>query len=145
MAKLSKSFSLLDSISVGVDRMQRNFEPMRKQVEGVVTAHVIIYEAFIESELVVPKHLARLGHGDYFRNLKNSSLGRFGAFQMPLRLRLGRGDLWAERHSRSPHREVPTSGAFCRGAFCPVQVAKWSVMLCANGSSRDQANATNPL
>jgi hypothetical protein len=47
-----------------------------------VTAHVIIYEAFIESELVVPKHLSRLGHGDYFRNLKNSSLGRFGAFQM---------------------------------------------------------------
>jgi hypothetical protein len=29
----SKSFSLIDCISVGVDRMQRNFEPMRKQVE----------------------------------------------------------------------------------------------------------------
>src|SRR2546429_3143400 len=33
LAKHSKSFSLLDSISVGIDRMQRNFEPMRKQVE----------------------------------------------------------------------------------------------------------------
>jgi hypothetical protein len=34
LAKHSKSFSLIDRISVGVDRMQRNFEPMRKQVEA---------------------------------------------------------------------------------------------------------------
>lgn len=32
LAKHSKSFSLIDRISLGVDRMQRNFEPMRKQV-----------------------------------------------------------------------------------------------------------------
>jgi hypothetical protein len=32
LAKHSKSFSLIDCISVGVDRMQRNFEPMGKQV-----------------------------------------------------------------------------------------------------------------
>jgi hypothetical protein len=30
LAKHSKSFSLIDCISVGVDRMQQNFEPMRK-------------------------------------------------------------------------------------------------------------------
>ena len=34
LAKHSKSFSLIDCISVGVDRMQRSFEPMRKQVEA---------------------------------------------------------------------------------------------------------------
>jgi hypothetical protein len=34
LAKHSKSFSLIDCISVGVDRTQRNFEPMRKQVEA---------------------------------------------------------------------------------------------------------------
>jgi hypothetical protein len=34
LAKHSKSFSLIDCIAVGVDRMQRNFEPMRKQVEA---------------------------------------------------------------------------------------------------------------
>jgi len=34
LAKHSKSFSLIDCISVGVDRMERNFEPMRKQVEA---------------------------------------------------------------------------------------------------------------
>jgi hypothetical protein len=53
LAKHSKSFSLIDCISVGVDRMQRHFEPMRKQVEAWqrseltdVTAKVVIYEAF---------------------------------------------------------------------------------------------------
>jgi hypothetical protein len=34
LAKNSKSFSLIDCILVGVGRMQRNFEPMRKQVEA---------------------------------------------------------------------------------------------------------------
>ena len=34
LAKHSKSFSLIDCISVVVDRMQRNFEPMREQVEA---------------------------------------------------------------------------------------------------------------
>ena len=53
LGKHSKSFSLIDCISVGVDRMQRNFEPMRHQVEAWqrseltgVTAKVVIYEAF---------------------------------------------------------------------------------------------------
>ena len=31
LAKHSKSFSLIDCISVGVDRMQRNFDPMRSK------------------------------------------------------------------------------------------------------------------
>jgi hypothetical protein len=42
-------------MSVGVDRMRQNFEPMRKQVEvwqrselTDVTAKVVIYEAFVE-------------------------------------------------------------------------------------------------
>ena len=63
-AKHSKSFSPIDCISVTVDRMQRNFEPMRKQVEDWqgrertdVTAKVVIYEAFVEGILEAPKHL----------------------------------------------------------------------------------------
>ena len=67
LAKHSKSFSLIDCISVGVDRMQRSFEPMRKQVEAWqrseltdVTAKVVIYEAFVEGKLEAPKHLARV-------------------------------------------------------------------------------------
>ena len=66
LAKHSKSSSLIDCMSVGVDRMQRNFEPMRKQVGAWqrseltdVTAKVVIYEAFIEGKLEAPKHLAR--------------------------------------------------------------------------------------
>ena len=72
-AKHSKSFSLIDCISVGVDRMQRNFEPMRKQVEAWqrseltdVTAKVVIYEAFVEGKLEAPRHLARTVHDLYF-------------------------------------------------------------------------------
>ena len=81
LAKHSKSFSLIDCISVGVDRMQRNFEPMRKQVEAWqrseltdVTAKVVIYEAFVEGKLEAPKHLARNVHDLYFEP-------RYGEFQ----------------------------------------------------------------
>ena len=77
LAKHSKSFSLIDCISVGVGRMQRNFErnfePMRKQVEAWqrseltdVTAKVVIYEAFVEGKLEAPRHLARSVHDLYF-------------------------------------------------------------------------------
>ena len=73
LAKHSKSFSLIDCISVGVDRMQRNFEPMREQVEAWqksdltdVTAKVVIYEAFVEGQLEAPKQLARTVHDLYF-------------------------------------------------------------------------------
>ncbi len=73
LAKHSKSFSLIDCISVGVDRMQRNFDPLRKQVEmwqrselTDVTAKVVIYEAFVEGKLEAPKHLARTVHDLYF-------------------------------------------------------------------------------
>ena len=33
LAKHSKSFNLIDTLAVGVDRIQRNFEPMKRQVE----------------------------------------------------------------------------------------------------------------
>ena len=72
LAKHSKSFSLIDCISVSVDRMQRNFQPMRKQAEAWrgseltdVTAKVVIYEAFVEAKLEAPKHLARTVHDLY--------------------------------------------------------------------------------
>ena len=49
--------------------MQRNFEPMRRQVETWekseltdVTANVVVYEAFVEGKLEAPKHLARAVH-----------------------------------------------------------------------------------
>src|SRR5216683_3020414 len=73
LAKHTKRFSLIDAISVGVDRMQRNFDPMRRQIEiwkeSVLpneTAKLIIYRAFVEGELEAPKHLARRVHDLYF-------------------------------------------------------------------------------
>jgi len=73
LAKHTKNFGLKDSLSIGVDRMQRNFDPMRRQVEAWrasqlsdETAKLIIYRAFVEGELEVPKHLARVVHNHYF-------------------------------------------------------------------------------
>ena len=65
LAKHTKHLSLVDILSIGADRGQRNFEPMRKQVEAWKTtrlpdeaAKLVIYGAFVEGELDVPKHLA---------------------------------------------------------------------------------------
>jgi hypothetical protein len=33
LAKHSKNFSIVDSLAIGVDRIQRNFDPLRQQVE----------------------------------------------------------------------------------------------------------------
>ena len=67
LAKHSKSFSLIDCTSVGVDEMQRSLEPMRRQVEAWrrseltdVTAKDLIYEAFVEGRLEAPKPARRV-------------------------------------------------------------------------------------
>ena len=91
LAKHSKSFSLIDSISVGVDRMQRNFEPMRKQAETCqrseltdVTAKVVIYEAFVEGKLRLPSTWRGLFTCASSRTMTNSSHGRSGVSRMRL-------------------------------------------------------------
>ena len=107
LAKHSKSFSLIDCIAVGVDRMQRNFEPMRKQVEAWqrseltdITAKVVISEAFVEGRLEAPKHRP----GPYMistsnRSMKSSVRERFGASRTPL-LRHSRA--WSQSPSSRP-------------------------------------------
>src|SRR5258707_3344166 len=73
LAKHTKHLSLVDILSVGVDRMQRNFEPMRKQGEEwkgkrlpAETPKLIIYRAFLDGKLDAPKNLARRIHDLYF-------------------------------------------------------------------------------
>jgi hypothetical protein len=73
LAKHTKHLSLVDVLSIGIDRIQRNFEPMRKQVEAWKgtrlpdeAAKLVIYGAFVEGELDVPKHLGRRVHDLYF-------------------------------------------------------------------------------
>jgi hypothetical protein len=62
-ARNPKAFSLIDCISVGVDRMQRSFELMLKPVEAWlrseltdVTHKIVMYEAFVEDKIEAPKH-----------------------------------------------------------------------------------------
>jgi hypothetical protein len=73
LAKHSKHFNLIHSLEIGVSEMQRNFEPMTHQVNRWresqltdVTAKLIIYQAFIEAEIDLPKHLAGPVHKLYF-------------------------------------------------------------------------------
>jgi hypothetical protein len=74
LAKHSKHFSLEDSLAIGVDRMQRNFGPLKQQVEqwralqmSTAAAKLLIYQAFIEDDSGFPKHLARRVHDLYFQ------------------------------------------------------------------------------
>jgi hypothetical protein len=73
LAKHSKGFNLIDTLAVGVDRIQRNFEPMQRQVEtwrkAQITderAKLIFYSAFIESKLDAPRSLLPEVHRLYF-------------------------------------------------------------------------------
>jgi hypothetical protein len=75
LARHTKNFRLLDTLSIGIDQMQRNFKPMVESVERwraamitEVTAKLVIYQAFIEGELDIPRGLplARHTHELYF-------------------------------------------------------------------------------
>ena len=71
--KHSKNLVLNDVLAIAIDRMQRNFAPMLNQVNAWkgyelpdASAKLIIYQAFIEEGLEVPKHLADDVHRHYF-------------------------------------------------------------------------------
>ena len=73
LAKHTKSFNLVDTLSVGVDRIQRNFEPMQRQVESWrqtqltdVQAKLIFYSAFVDGKLDAPKSLLPEVQRHYF-------------------------------------------------------------------------------
>lgn len=73
LAKHSKSFNLIDTLAVGVERIQRNFEPLQRQLEtwrlAQITddrAKLILYQAFVEGELEAPRSLLPEVHRLYF-------------------------------------------------------------------------------
>jgi hypothetical protein len=73
LAKHTKSFNLIDTLSVGVDRIQRNFEPLQRQVDTwrntQITdeaAKLIFYRAFVDGQLEAPKSLLPEVHRLYF-------------------------------------------------------------------------------
>ena len=73
LAKHSKSFNLIDTLSIGVDKMQRNFDPLQRSVTdwkaNILSendAKLVIYEAFVEGQLDVSSKLMKAVHHHYF-------------------------------------------------------------------------------
>jgi hypothetical protein len=73
LKKHTRNFDLHAVLSVGIDSVQRNFEPLIQSVElwrghqlTDVTAKQVIYEAYVEGHLDAARHLARPTHDAYF-------------------------------------------------------------------------------
>jgi hypothetical protein len=73
LSKHSKNFNLVDSLSVGVDRIQRSFEPLQRTVSdwkaNILTPNdgrLVIYEAFVEGKLSVSPKLMKAVHSHFF-------------------------------------------------------------------------------
>jgi len=71
--KHTKNLKLHDSLSIAVDRIHRNFEPMKQKVilwqETELSnelAKLVIYEAFLDKKLKVPRFLLPVVHDYYF-------------------------------------------------------------------------------
>ena len=73
IAKHSKNFDLIDALSIGVDRIQRGFQPLQNTVENWRIqnlsndeARVVIYEAFVEGKLAASPKIMKSVHRHYF-------------------------------------------------------------------------------
>lgn len=71
LAKHSKNFDLIDTLSLGVDRIQRSWQPLRERVDfmrnkvlPITTAQALIYRAFTEGKF--PVRLLKSVHQHYF-------------------------------------------------------------------------------
>lgn len=74
LAKHSRRLDLEEVIALGVDRMQRGFTPLKRQIDEwqqrEITserAKLLIYDAFVDRALPLPKHLLSVVHRHYFR------------------------------------------------------------------------------
>lgn len=72
--KHTKNLNLSDALSIAVDRIHRNFEPMKEKVilwqETELSdeiAKLLIYEAFLDKKLKVPRSLLPVVHDYYFK------------------------------------------------------------------------------
>lgn len=70
-AKHTRNFDLIDALSIGVDRLQRGWQPLRERVDymrnkvlPITTAQALIYRAFTEGKF--PIRLLRPVHSHYF-------------------------------------------------------------------------------
>jgi hypothetical protein len=72
-AKHTKRFDIMDSIALGLDRIQRNFKPITEQIDRWKAnqlsddrAKAVIFDAFIGRKLDAPQHLAKIVSTHYF-------------------------------------------------------------------------------
>ena len=70
-AKHTRNFDLIDALSIGVDRLQRGWEPLRekspscaRKILPITTAQALIYRAFTEGKF--PVRLLKSVHSHYF-------------------------------------------------------------------------------
>lgn len=71
--KHSKHMNIQEIVAVGLDRAQRNFEPMKRDIDAWrncdlsdITAKSIVYDAIIGGGIDAPKHIAKFVHQHYF-------------------------------------------------------------------------------
>src|SRR5438093_1447758 len=71
--KHSKNLDLIELVSIGVDKIQRNFEPLKRQIEAWQShaleddrARLILYQGFVERKLKLSLHLLPIVHNLYF-------------------------------------------------------------------------------
>jgi hypothetical protein len=83
LAKHSGKLELESLISYGVDRIQRNFEPLHQQINtwkhyplSDREAKELIYDAFLGSKLEIPRHLLPRVHEHYFEPQYEEFKGR---------------------------------------------------------------------
>jgi hypothetical protein len=70
-AKHTRNFDLIDALSIGVDRLQRGWAPLREKIDfmrdkvlPITTAQALIYRAFTEGKF--PVRLLKSVHQHYF-------------------------------------------------------------------------------
>ena len=147
-AKHSKSFSLIDAISGGVDRIKRNFEPMRRQVATWraqqltnATAKLIVYRGSSRTNWT-PRSTERgvCINCTLRRSTKTSNPVRCGACRMPLprrsrncipfrssRPRRSLDLIWSGRRrpDRSAHyTDLPAPARLCAGKARRITLAR---------------------
>jgi hypothetical protein len=71
LAKHTKNMDLTETLSLGVDRIQRSWQPLRERVDfmrnkvlPITTAQALIYRAFTEGKF--PVRLLKSVHRNYF-------------------------------------------------------------------------------
>jgi len=135
LAKHTKSFNLIDTLAVGVDRIQRSFEPMRRQVEewrqAQVTderAKLILYSAFVDGKLDAPRSLFSEVHRLYFQP-------QYEEFSPRTMWSLSNAFTSAFKELEAFHnsRQQPSWGNSWRGGRClPAAPSQYVMPLCSD-------------